>query len=44
MEIQQRSRAYEEELSNVEVFQYLGRLLAYDYNDSQAIRGNPKKA
>jgi hypothetical protein len=28
----------------VEVFKYLGRLLAYDDNDSQAMRANLKKA
>jgi hypothetical protein len=28
----------------VEVFKYLGRLLAYDDNDAQAVRGNLKKA
>jgi hypothetical protein len=27
----------------VEVFKYLGRLLAYDNNDAQAVRGNLKK-
>ena len=37
--IQQRCTAYGEELSNVEVFQYLGRLFSHDDNDSQAIRG-----
>ncbi len=28
----------------MEVFEYLGRLLAYDGNDTQAVRGNLKKA
>ncbi len=28
----------------MEVFKYLGRLLAYNNNDSQAVRGNLKKA
>ena len=37
--IQQRFTVYGEELSNVEVFQYLGRLFSHDDNDSQAIRG-----
>jgi hypothetical protein len=36
--------AYEEDLERVEVFKYLGRLLTYDYNDSQATRSNLKKA
>ena len=36
--------AYMEELERVEVFKYLGRLLAYDDNDTQALRGNLKKA
>jgi hypothetical protein len=35
---------YEEELERVEVFKYLGRLLAYNNNDTQAMRGNLKKA
>ena len=29
--------AYSEELERVEVFKYLGRLLAYDNNDTQAV-------
>ena len=36
--------AYDEELERVEVFRYLGRLLAYDNNDLQAVRSNLKKA
>jgi hypothetical protein len=36
--------AYGAELERVEVFKYLGRLLAYDDNDNQAVRGNLKKA
>jgi hypothetical protein len=36
--------AYEEDLERVEVFKYLGRLLTYDNNDSQATRSNLKKA
>jgi hypothetical protein len=35
---------YDEELKRVEVFKYLGRLLAYDDNDTQAGRNNLKKA
>jgi hypothetical protein len=36
--------AYGEDLKRVEVFKYLGRLLAYDDNNSQAMRANLKKA
>ncbi len=36
--------AYGEDLERVEVFKYLGRLLAYDDNDSQAMRANLTKA
>ncbi len=36
--------AYVDELERVEVFKYLGRLLAYDNNDTQAMQGNLKKA
>ena len=36
--------AYGKVLERVEVFKYLGRLLAYNNNDSQAVRGNLKKA
>jgi hypothetical protein len=35
---------YGAELERVEVFEYLGRLLAYDNNDAWAVRGNLKKA
>jgi hypothetical protein len=42
--LQQTFTAYRAELEKVEVFQYLGRLLAYDDNDPQAVRGNLKKA
>ena len=35
---------YGEELERVEVFKYLGRLLAMDDNDMQAVRANLKKA
>ena len=31
---------YREELEQVEVFKYLGRLLAYDDNDTQAMQSN----
>ncbi|KAL7523823.1 hypothetical protein ACHAXR_000346, partial [Thalassiosira sp. AJA248-18] len=36
--------AYDEELERVEVFKYLGRLLAFDDNDMRAVRNNLKKA
>jgi hypothetical protein len=36
--------AYGEDLERVEVFKYLGRLLTYDNNDSQAMQLNLKKA
>ena len=42
--LQQAFTAYGAELERVEVFKYLGRLLAYDDNDAQAVRGNLKKA
>jgi hypothetical protein len=42
--LQQSFTAYGAELERVEVFKYLGRLLAYDDNDAQAVRGNLKKA
>jgi hypothetical protein len=35
---------YGKELERVENFKYLGRLLAYDDNDAQAVRGNLKRA
>ena len=35
--------AYREELERVEVFKYLGRLIAFD-DDTQAVRGNLAKA
>ncbi len=31
-------------LERVEVFKYLGQLLAFDYNNTQAMRGSLKKA
>jgi hypothetical protein len=42
--LQNTFTAYGKGLERVEVFKYLGRLLAYDDNDSQAVRGNLKKA
>ena len=39
-----RFTVYGEELTNVAVFKYLGRLLAYDDADTQAAMGNLKKA
>jgi hypothetical protein len=42
--LQQTFTVYEAELERVEVFKYLGRLLAYDDNDARAVRGNLKKA
>jgi hypothetical protein len=41
--LQQTFTAYGAELERVEVFKYLGRLLAYDDNDARAVRGNLKK-
>jgi hypothetical protein len=35
---------YSDEIERVEVFKYLGRLLAYDDNDARAVRGNLRKA
>jgi hypothetical protein len=42
--LQQTFMAYGSELEKVEVFKYLGRLLAYEDNDARAVRGNLKKA
>jgi hypothetical protein len=42
--LQQSFTAYDAELERVEVFKYLGRLLTYDNNDAQAVKGNLKKA
>ncbi len=42
--LQQTLTTYGAELERVEVFKYLGRLLAYDNNDARAVRGNLKKA
>ena len=35
---------YREELERVEVFKYLGRSIAFDDDDTQAVGGNLKKA
>ena len=35
--------AYGEELERVEVFKYLGRLIAFDNDDTQAVRSNLMK-
>jgi hypothetical protein len=40
--IVQKFTTYGEELENVEVFKYLGRLIAMDDIDNQAIRSNKK--
>ena len=42
--LQQSFMVYGADLERVEVFKYLDRLLAYDGNDAQAMRGNLKKA
>jgi hypothetical protein len=42
--LQRSFTAYGDELERVEVFKYLGRLLAYNNNDARAVRGNIKKA
>ncbi len=42
--LRQTFSAYGKELERVEVFKYLGRLLAYDDNDARTVRGNLKKA
>jgi hypothetical protein len=42
--LQQTFTVYGAELERVEVFKYLGRLLAYNNNDARAVRGNLKKA
>ena len=36
--------AYGEELEQVEVFKYLGRVIAFDDDDTQVVRGNLRKA
>jgi hypothetical protein len=41
--LRQMFTAYGKELERVEVFKYLGRLLAYDNNDTQAVKNNLKK-
>jgi len=42
--LQKQFTAYGEPLERVEVFKYLGRLMAYDDNDAQAINTQLKKA
>ncbi len=42
--LHQTFTAHGQELERVEVFKYLNRLLAYDNNGTQAVRGNLKKA
>jgi hypothetical protein len=42
--LQQLFTAYGDELERVEVFKYLGRLLAYNNNDARAVRENLRKA
>jgi hypothetical protein len=42
--LSQTFTAYGKELERVEVFKNLGRLLAYDNSNAQAVRGNLKKA
>jgi hypothetical protein len=44
LSLQHTFTAYCEGLERVEVFKYPELLLAYDYNDAQAVRGNLKKA
>ena len=39
-----RFYTYEEVLERVEIFKYLGRLLSYDDNNTQAMRANLAKA
>jgi hypothetical protein len=43
LSLSQTFTTYGEEFERVEVFKYLGHLLAYDDNDAQAVRGNLKK-
>ena len=42
--LQQELTTYGEELGRVEIFKYLGRLIAYDDNNAQAMRSNLMKA
>ena len=44
LSLRQIFTAYEEELERVEVFKYLGRLLAYDDTDVQAVQKQLRKA
>jgi hypothetical protein len=41
--LQQSFTVYGDELERVEIFKYLGRLLAYNNNDARAVRGNLRK-
>ncbi len=43
LSLNQMFTVYGERLERVEVFKYLGRLLAYKDNDARAVRGNLKK-
>jgi hypothetical protein len=40
LSLSQMFTVYGKELERVEVFKYLGHLLAYDNNNAQAVRGN----
>jgi hypothetical protein len=44
LSLETRFFAYGEELERVQVFKYLGKLVSYDDNDTQAMRGNLAKA
>jgi hypothetical protein len=44
LSLSQTFTTYSKELERVEVFTYLGSLLAYNDNDAQAVRGDLKKA
>ncbi len=44
LSLSQKFTAYGKELERVEVFKYLGHVLAYNNNNAQAVRGNLKKA
>ena len=41
--LEQKFTAYIEKLKRVKVIKYLGWLLSYNDNDTQAMRGNPGK-